>query len=74
MNETTQGYASIDSVINGRDFGEVISRYVRYHSDAKKIVEGSDALQDEIFAEAMSRAIYQIYLLGVEDGMKGAQS
>lgn len=74
MNEPLQGYASIDAIINGRDLGEVLSRYVRYHTAAKKVAEGKGTDPDEVFADAMSRSIYQIYLLGVEDGMKGELS
>lgn len=74
MNETSHRYVPVDAVINGRDFGEVLSRYVRYHTDAKKVAEEKGTNPDEVFADAMTGAIYQIYLLGVEDGMKGELS
>lgn len=60
----------LEAIAKGRDMGEVLTAYMTFHNRASKVAAEIDQSEDEIFADAMQAAVYRIYLLGVEDGMK----
>lgn len=60
----------VDVIVKGRDMGEVLTAYMTFHNRASKVAAEIDQSEDEIFADAMQAAVYRLYLLGVEDGMK----
>ena len=61
----------LDAIAKGRDMGEVLSSYMKFCNDAKAVAATCEKSDDEILADAIMAATYRIYLLGVEDGMKG---
>lgn len=60
----------LDAIAKGRDLGKVLTAYMSFHEMARKAAMAPGKSEDEVFAEAMQGAIYRLYLLGVEDGMK----
>lgn len=63
---------SIDAISIGRSPEDVLDVYMRIWGDAKKVSEKNQNDPDQILADIMAVTAYRIYLLGVEDGMKGA--
>lgn len=61
---------SLDAPAKGRDLGEVLNAFMGFHENASKVAAAPGKSEDEIFAEAMQGAVYRLYLLGVEDGMR----
>ncbi|MDE5893821.1 MAG: hypothetical protein K2H45_12950 [Acetatifactor sp.] len=57
-------------ISSGRSLDEVLTAYMEFHGKASQIAAASGKAEDEIFAEAMQGAVYRLYLLGVEDGMR----
>lgn len=60
----------LEVIAKGRDFGEVLTAYMSFHKRAGKVAAEVGKPEDETFADAMQAAVYRLYLLGVEDGMK----
>ena len=60
----------VEVISKGRPMDEVLTAYMDFHGKAGQIAAVSGKTEDEIFAEAMQGAVYRLYLLGVEDGMK----
>lgn len=60
----------MEIITKGRDLGEVLMAYMTFHKRATKVASEPGKSEDETFADAMQAAVYRIYLLGVEDGMK----
>lgn len=54
-----------------RPLDEVLDDYMRMWGHAKSVVGGPEKDEDTIFADTMKVTAYALYLLGVEDGMKG---
>ena len=61
------------AISKGRHLGEVLEEYMRIWNGAQKAVTVPGKGEDEIFADTMKVVTYRLYLLGVEDGMKGAK-
>lgn len=64
----------IDAISIGRSPEDALDVYMRIWGDAKKVSEKNQDDPDQILADIMAATAYRIYLLGVEDGMKGAKS
>ena len=60
----------VDAITKGRDMVDVFAAYMMFHKRVVKVAAEAGKSEDETFANAMSAAIYRLYLLGVEDGMK----
>jgi len=60
----------MEVIATGRDLGEVLTAYMTFHKRAVKVASEPGKSEDETFADAMQAAVYRLYLLGVEDGMK----
>ncbi len=63
----------MEAIAKGRNYGKVLTEYRRIWEGAKEAATTPGKTDDEIFADTMMCAAYRIYLLGVEDGMKGAE-
>lgn len=60
----------MEVITTGRDMGEVLTAYMTFHMRATAVAAEAGKPEDETFADAMQAAVYRLYLLGVEDGMK----
>ena len=60
----------MEVITTGRDMGEVLTAYMTFHKRATAVAAEAGKPEDETFADAMQAAVYRLYLLGVEDGMK----
>ena len=60
----------MEVITTGRDLGEVLTAYMTFHKRATAVAAEAGKPEDETFADAMQAAVYRLYLLGVEDGMK----
>lgn len=60
----------LEVIAKGRDLGEVLTAYMAFHKRAIAVAAEAGKPEDETFADAMQAAVYRLYLLGVEDGMK----
>lgn len=60
----------MEVITTGRDLGEVLTAYMTFHKRAIVVAAEAGKPEDETFADAMQAAVYRLYLLGVEDGMK----
>ena len=60
-----------EAIDKGRTFDEVMAEYQIALESAQETAKSSGRIQDSIFLRAAMAAAYRIYLLGVEDGMKG---
>lgn len=54
-----------------RPLDEVLTDYMSMWDNAKSIVGGPEKGEGAIFADTMKVTAYALYLLGVEDGMRG---
>lgn len=61
----------IGAIIKGRDLGQVLEGYMTFFERASAVAAQLGKTEDEIFAATMQAATYRLYLLGVEDGMRG---
>lgn len=63
----------VGAIVKGRPLGDVLTEYMRIYDVAKATYLEShpNAGECEVFAETTTAAVYRLYLLGVEDGMKG---
>ena len=59
-----------EDIAKGRDLGEVLTTYMTFHKRTTAVAAEAGKSEDETFADAMQAAVYRLYLLGVEDGMK----
>ena len=62
----------LGAISKGRDLSEVLDAYMSVYNDAVEIADDGTRDSDATVADAMVCAAYRVYLLGVEDGMKGA--
>lgn len=60
----------LEVIAKGRGLVEILAAYITIHKRCREVATVSGKSDDEIFAEAMHGAVYRIYLLGVEDGMR----
>ena len=60
----------LDAITKGRDIGDVLSAWMEIYERAKPEATAPGKTEAEIVADTMQCAIYRLYLLGVEDGMK----
>lgn len=72
MDKQGQSAIPIDVISRGRDLGDVLSAYMDCYEKAERVAADPRKPEGKIFAETMQASIYRIYLLGVQDGMKGA--
>lgn len=72
MNHSFPTEIPIEVINKGRDLGQVLEGYMTFFERARKVTAGCGKSEDEIFVNAMQVAVYWLYLLGVEDGMKEA--
>jgi len=72
MNDRPTVFSQIplDVIAKGRDLGEVLTAYMTFHKKATAVAAEAGKSEDETFADTMQAAVYRLYLLGVEDGMK----
>ena len=59
------------AIAKGRDLDGVLSLYMDFFPGAREAAATPGKTVDEIFADTMMAVLYRIYLLGVEDGMRG---
>ena len=60
----------LEVIAKGRDLGEVLTTYMTFHKRTTAVAAEAGKSEDETVADAMQAAVYRLYLLGVEDGMK----
>ena len=77
MNDRPTVFSQIplEAIAKGRALGEVLTAYMTFHKRATAVAaeagkSKAGKSEDETFADAMQAAVYRLYLLGVEDGMK----
>lgn len=70
MNELNKIEIPLSVIAKGRELGGVLSAYMDAFKDAGELVDTLFDDEAERFAEKTKFAVYRIYLLGVEDGMK----
>lgn len=66
-----EDYVLEEVVSKGRAFENVIEKLWQVWKDAEDFVESGDKDAPETFGELLEYIGYRMYLLGVEDGMKG---
>jgi len=73
MNDQFSKKIPIDVILQGRKLDEIYAAYMTFFDRVKEVAaaERPKKSEDEILANAMMCATYRLYLLGVEDGMKG---
>lgn len=73
MNDQFSKKIPIDVILQSRKLDEIYAAYMTFFDRAKEVAaaERPKKSEDEILANAMMCATYRLYLLGVEDGMKG---
>ncbi len=54
----------------GRGFDEVMDQFTAIYDRAERVAATPGKSEAEVFADTMMCAVYRIYLLGVEDGMR----
>lgn len=69
MNE--QHTVLLEAISKGRDLESVLDAYMKYFDRAKAVSVQQGKSEDESVSDAMMGAVYRLYLLGVEDGMRG---
>lgn len=60
----------IEAIIKGRSMEEVLNEFMRIWDGAREAAEKASESADEIFACTVQAAVYRLYILGVQDGMK----
>lgn len=60
----------LDAITKGRDFEEVLTVYMTAYENCHKAVTALGKSEAEAFADATTGAVYRLYLLGVQDGMR----
>ena len=73
MNKHSQAEIPIEVIAKGRKLDDVLSAFMEIYERAKAFVTKPGKSEDDIFAETLEASAYRIYLLGVEDGIKGVQ-
>jgi len=58
------------AITKGQSFGDVLDEFNQMYKNAEKEIAKQISDPDEVFAQCLMGAIYRIYLMGVEDGMK----
>lgn len=61
----------INAILKGRDPSDILNEPMRIWQDVKKQPSVSNDDPEEAFSKTLFLTGYRIYLLGVEDGMKG---
>lgn len=68
----------LEVIAKGRNMEDVLAAYLDFFKDAGEVAaaDGTAAGEsdDEVIAGATMCAVYRLYLLGVEDGMKNRNS
>lgn len=72
MDEMLKHGIPAEAIAKGRAYVDVLCEYKRIWDGVKAVATVPGKTDDEIFADTMAVTAYRIYLLGVEDGMKGA--
>ena len=62
MHEFETARIPLSVIAKGRDLGEVLQMYMDFYEESNR--------EDDRFAKTMMGAVYRVYLLGVQDGMK----
>lgn len=70
MHEFETARIPLSVIAKGRDLGEVLQMYMDFYEEAAKIAAQESNREDDRFAKTMMGAVYRVYLLGVQDGMK----
>ena len=60
----------LEVISKGRDLDEVLTAYMTIYENARKAVATPGKSEADVFADATTGAVYRLYLLGVEDGMR----
>ena len=60
-------------ICKGRPLEEILAKYVSFHETAERVAADISISEEERFSGAMMCALYQVYLLGVEDGMENSK-
>lgn len=71
MDALNQPGVPIEVIAKGRGLGSVLTSYIKFYEKAQESVSKDGRTPDEVFSDALLGSIYRLYLLGVEDGMKG---
>ena len=71
MNE--QHNVPLEAISKGRDLGSALDAYMKYFDRAKAVSVQQGESEEESVSDAMMGAAYRLYLLGVEDGMRGIE-
>lgn len=71
MAEKYQPVIPMEAIGKGRNLEDVLSAYMTFWGRAKEFATSSDKSEDEIFEDTLMLTAYRIYLLGVEDGLRG---
>ena len=60
----------LDAITKGRSLEEVLTAYMTVYENCHKTAATLGKSEAETFADATTGAVYRLYLLGVQDGMK----
>lgn len=71
MNEFKDETIPIAAISKGRNFEDVLRKCMEYFEKAKREVSTTGKDEHQILSGTMMGTAYRLYLLGVEDGMKG---
>ena len=71
MNEFKDEAIPVAVISKGRNLEDVLRKFMEYFEKAKREVSITEKDENQILSGAMMGAAYRLYLLGVEDGMKG---
>ena len=70
QNDPSLSMIPLDVIAKGRDLEDVLGAYLTFHESASKNIAAPGKSEAEIFADAAKCAVYRLYLLGVQDGMR----
>lgn len=60
----------LEAITKGRSLEEVLTAYMTAYENCHKAAAALGKSEAEAFADATTAAVYRLYLLGVEDGMR----
>lgn len=60
----------MEAITKGRSLEEVLTAYMTAYENCHKAAATLRKSEAEAFADATTGAVYRLYLLGVEDGMR----
>ena len=61
----------LNVIVKGRRLGEVVEKFMSSWNDANEIGSKMGLTEEELLSRTIKCAAYRIYLMGVQDGMKG---